>query len=101
MTYLDGLLLLMVLIWGSNFSIVKVALRDFPEVAFNAMRMAVGSAVFLATIRLTRDDAAPRAAVTRGDWTQLFFLGAIGTFLYQLCFVAGVGRTSVGNSSLI
>jgi len=91
----------MVLIWGSNFSIVKVALRDFPELAFNAMRMAVGSAVFLSAILLTRDRSAPRPALTRRDWTELFFLGAVGTFLYQLCFVAGVGRTSVGNSSLI
>src|SRR4051812_12311145 len=91
----------MVFIWGSNFSIVKVALRDFPETGFNAMRMAVGSAVFLATIRLTRNDAAIRPVLTRNDWIQLSLLGMVGTFLYQLCFVAGVGRTSVGNSSLI
>jgi drug/metabolite transporter (DMT)-like permease len=101
LTILDALLLLMVLIWGSNFSIVKVALRDFPELAFNGMRMAVGSAVFISTILLTRDRSAPRPPLTRRDWTELFFLGAVGTFLYQLCFVAGVGRTSVGNSSLI
>lgn len=91
----------MVFIWGSNFSIVKVALRDFPELAFNGMRMLVGSAVFLATIQLTRDPAAPRPPLTRIDWLQLTLLGVVGTFLYQLCFVAGVGRTSVGNSSLI
>ncbi len=91
----------MVLIWGSNFSIVKVAIRDFPELAFNAMRMAVGSVVFLSAIWFTRTGAEPRPTLTRGDWIQLTLLGAVGTFLYQLCFVAGVGRTSVGNSSLI
>ena len=101
MTGLDFLLLLMVLIWGANFSIVKVALRDFPELAFNAMRMVVGSLVFLAAIRFARDASNPRPALTRRDWLQLTLLGAVGTFLYQLCFVAGVGRTSVGNSSLI
>ncbi|HEX8031730.1 MAG TPA: DMT family transporter, partial [Vicinamibacterales bacterium] len=101
MNFLDLALLLMVLIWGSNFSIVKVAIRDFPELAFNAMRMAVGSAVFLSAIRLTRNPAEARPALTRGDWIQLTLLGAVGTFLYQLCFVAGVKRTSVGNSSLI
>jgi len=89
----------MILIWGSNFSIVKVALRDFPEIAFNAMRMIVGSAVFLSVIQFTKHEARP--ALTSRDWRELTFLGAIGTFLYQLCFVAGVGRTSVGNSSLI
>lgn len=99
-TVLDALLLLMVFIWGSNFSIVKVALRDFPEIAFNAMRMAVGSVVFLSVIAFTRS-ATTRAVITRRDWIELTLLGTVGTFLYQQCFVAGLGRTSVGNSSLI
>ena len=101
MTRLDLLLLVMILIWGTNFSVVKVALRDFPEIPFNAARLAVATAVFLAAILWTRDDRRPRPVVTRRDWIQLFFLGLVGTFLYQLCFVAGVRRTSVGNGSLI
>ena len=101
MTRLDLLLLLMILIWGSNFSIVKVALRDFPEIPFNAMRMVVGTVVFLSAIWFTRDRAKPRPPLTRTDLIQLFFLGLVGTFLYQLCFVAAVRRTSVGNGSLI
>lgn len=101
MTRLDLLLLVMILIWGTNFSVVKVALRDFPEIPFNATRLAVATAVFLAAIRWTRDDDRPRPPMTRTDWIQLFLLGLVGTFLYQLCFVAGVRRTSVGNGSLI
>jgi drug/metabolite transporter (DMT)-like permease len=98
---MDFLLLLMILIWGSNFSIVKVALRDFPEIPFNAMRMVTGTVVFLAALWFTRDRAKPRAPLTRTDWTQLFLLGFVGTFLYQFCFVSSVRRTSVGNGSLI
>ena len=91
----------MILIWGSNFSIVKVALRDFPEIPFNAMRMVVATIVFLAVLRLTRDEEEPRAVITRRDWVQLALLGAVGTFLYQFCFVGSVRRTSVANGSLI
>ncbi len=101
MTRLDFLLLLMILIWGSNFSIVKVALRDFPEIPFNAMRMVVATVVFLAMLRVTRDDERPRAALSRADWVQLVLLGTVGTFLYQFCFVGSVRRTSVANGSLI
>ena len=101
MTRLDLLLFVMILIWGTNFSLVKVALRDFPEIPFNAMRMVVGTTVFLAAIWLTRSRVRPRPPLTRTDWVQLFFLGMVGTFLYQLCFVAAVRRTSVGNGSLI
>ena len=100
MKALDFLLLLMVLIWGANFSIVKVALRDFPEVAFNAMRLAVATTVYLGVIFAT--PARTRLqTLTRKDWIELAFLGSIGTFLYQFCFVSAVKRTSVGNGSLI
>jgi drug/metabolite transporter (DMT)-like permease len=99
-TVLDSLLLLMVLIWGANFSIVKVALRDFPEVAFNAMRLAVAMTVYLIVIFATPARARLNA-LTRKDWIELAFLGSIGTFLYQFCFVSAVKRTSVGNGSLI
>ena len=100
MTVLDGLLLLMILIWGSNFSIVKVALRDFPEGPFNAMRLVTAMTVYLAVIFGT--SARQRLhALTRRDWIELFFLGSVGTFLYQFCFVASVKRTSVANGSLI
>lgn len=101
LTLLDAALLLMVLIWGSNFSVVKVALRDFPEIPFNAMRLLIGSAVFLGVIWWQRDSERQQAPLTRTDWLQLLFLGAVGTFLYQLCFVGGVRRTSVANGSLI
>ena len=90
----------MILIWGSNFSIVKVALRDFPEIPFNAMRMVVATLVYVAMLRVTSDEEKPRA-ITRGDWIQLLLLGIVGTFLYQFCFVGSVRRTSVANGSLI
>ena len=89
----------MILIWGSNFSIVKVALRDFPDTGFNAMRLLLASAVYLAAIRRTMPQE--RAAVTGRDWRALTLLGLVGTFFYQFFFVMGVSRTSVANSSLI
>ena len=100
MTVLDFLLLLMILIWGSNFSIVKVALRDFPEIAFNAMRLLVATTVYVGVIMATPARAQLRT-LSRRDWLEVLFLGSVGTFLYQFCFVSAVKRTSVGNGSLI
>lgn len=97
LTALDALLLLMVLIWGTNFSLVKVALRDFPEMAFNAMRMLTSAIVFVAVIASSRT----RPSFSRGDWIRLTLLGIVGTFLYQFMFVGGLKRTSAGNASLI
>jgi drug/metabolite transporter (DMT)-like permease len=103
---LDILLLLMIVIWGSNFSVVKYALRDFPEIPFNALRLIIASAVFLVAIAIVRSRAAAglRPAdppITAREWRSLVMLGIVGTGLYQLLFLAGVARTSVANSSLI
>ncbi|OFW36632.1 MAG: hypothetical protein A3J29_24030 [Acidobacteria bacterium RIFCSPLOWO2_12_FULL_67_14b] len=97
-TLLDAALLLMVLIWGSNFTVVKLALRDFPEVAFNAMRMITSAIVFLGVIAYSRGRP---VSPSRADWLRLVILGVIGTFLYQFLFVGGLKRTSAGNGSLI
>jgi drug/metabolite transporter (DMT)-like permease len=103
---LDVLLLLMIVIWGSNFSVVKYALRDFPEISFNALRLLIASAVFLIAIAVVRARARaglrpPEPEMTRREWGSVMFLGLIGTGFYQLLFLAGVARTSVANSSLI
>lgn len=92
----DGLLLLMVLIWGSNYTIVKAAFADVSHLAFNAARLTIASILFLAAI--TRQGF-PR--LSRRDWIQLILLGGAGHTLYQLFFMGGLVRTSVGNSSLI
>ena len=89
MTALDFLLLLMILIWGTNFSIVKVALRDFPEVAFNAMRLRRRARPSFSPSS-SRRRRARRCRRSRGaTGSSSSFLGSIGTFLYQFCFVVG------------
>jgi drug/metabolite transporter (DMT)-like permease len=95
---LDFALLLMVVIWGANFSAIKYALRDFPQTSFNALRLGLAAAVFLAAIALR---AKRDPALTRPDWLRIAWLGVIGHLLYQLAFVAGVARTSASNSALI
>jgi drug/metabolite transporter (DMT)-like permease len=102
LSLLDLFLVLMVLIWGANFSVVKVAMRDFPELAFNALRLVIGSSIFGAAIWWTRrrgDTATP--PITRADWRRLVVLGVVGHLVYQLMFLGGLKRTSVGNGSLI
>jgi drug/metabolite transporter (DMT)-like permease len=96
LTPFDGLLLLMVLIWGANYSVVKSAIGEIPPQVFNVLRMSVASAIFLAAL-LAR--GLPRVA--RADWARLALLGTVGHFVYQVCFMAGLSRTSASNSALI
>ena len=99
----------MTIIWGSNFSVIKSAFRELNPQAFNAVRMVVASLAFLVVMAAARWFA-PRtevstfyspARVTTREWGQLAVLGLIGHVLYQLCFIGGLARTSVANSSLM
>ena len=104
------LLLLMVLIWGSNFSVIKRAFEEVPPQAFNAVRIALASVVALAAVawtrhrgragRLSRVFYTPDALTAR-DRVGLIWLGFVGHFIYQFCFVEGVAATSVSNAALI
>lgn len=96
LTPIDVLLLLMVLIWGGNFTVVKAALQYVPPLAFNALRLLVASAVFLAAIAWT---GVPR--LTGREWQRVALLGIVGHFIYQMGFLGGLARTSASNSSLI
>jgi drug/metabolite transporter (DMT)-like permease len=94
---LDALLLLMAVFWGSNFTVVKIAVRDIPELPFNGLRLLVASAAFLVTVAVI--EGAPR--LTRAEWIRIVQLGIVGQVIYQLCFLGAVARTTVANSALI
>jgi drug/metabolite transporter (DMT)-like permease len=111
-TVMDVLLVLMVVVWGANYSVMKRAFAEVPPLAFNALRMAVASAVFLAAIRLARRPTTPIPAalrsvfhtphpLTRRDRWDLVWLGVIGHLGYQLLFALGVARTHASNAALI
>lgn len=118
---IDVLVVLATLVWGANYAIVKTALRELPELSFNALRLGIASVLFLAALAVYPAGApAPGSAATAGggregarrwfqtarrftprEWLVLLGLGITGHFLYQLCFLGSVARTSVANSSLI
>jgi drug/metabolite transporter (DMT)-like permease len=99
----------MTIIWGTNFSVIKSAVRELDPQAFNAVRMVVASLAFLAVMAAARwrPSATPNpayyspAAVTAREWGQLALLGLVGHVFYQFCFIGGLARTSVANSSLM
>jgi drug/metabolite transporter (DMT)-like permease len=91
----------MAVIWGSNYSIVKSAFAEVPPFAFNGLRLAVASLLFL--VILAVDARRSPAARTRilADWRAVAAIAVVGHALYQLLFIAGLARTSAANSALI
>lgn len=91
-----ALLLLMALIWGVNFSVVKYGTQVFTPLAFAGLRVGLAAAVLLA-VASTRKKRRPN----RKEILALIGLGMIGNGLYQILFVEGIARTRVGNAALI
>jgi drug/metabolite transporter (DMT)-like permease len=92
----DALLLLMALIWGVNFSVVKFATEVMSPLAFTGLRVMLAAVVLLSVV-LVRGGKFP----TRREIFTLMSLGILGNGLYQILFVEGLARTKVGNAALI
>ena len=109
--WVDAILLLMVLIWAVNYSVIKRAFLEIPPQPFNAVRVLIATAVFLIGMWMAASAARrgvnvsrifyTKSRPTRNDRWLLLGLGLIGNFIYQLAFVGGVALTSVSNSALI
>src|SRR5262245_56505495 len=103
---IHALLLLMTVIWGTNYALVKSAFRELDAQPFNALRLVLASLVMTATSHIARrstlhDIFHTPAPVTRPDWVRLAWLGLVGHCLYQYLFIGGLARTSVANGALL
>ncbi|MEM7307006.1 MAG: EamA family transporter [Planctomycetota bacterium] len=96
-TLADLLLVLVALMWGTNFSVIKVALAEFPPLTFNALRLvlSIGTMVLIARVM------GHSLAFGRADWGWIARLGLLGHTFYQALFIWGADGTTAGNSALL
>lgn len=92
----DALLVVMVLVWGLNYILLKAVLREITPFAFNAVRFAIAAAALAAIAALS---SAPRPSAP--DRRRLALLGLLGNTIYQFAFIKGVALTRAGNAALI
>ena len=84
-------------IWGINFSVVKVVLREMDPLALNALRFPLAALAFWVVLRARRGPTRPE----REDVPRILLLGLIGNVVYQACFILGLDLTLAGNASLL
>ncbi|NNF58723.1 MAG: DMT family transporter [Rhodothermaceae bacterium] len=98
----DAALLLVVLIWGLNFPIIKVPLAVMPPFTVNLFRFLVSIAVLgaLWAAEARRQGRAFAGAFRKQPWT-IGGLGLIGHVGYQVFFILGVANTTAGSAALI
>lgn len=89
--------MLVIVVWGTNYTVVKESLESVPPMAFMSLRFLL-AALAMALVLHLREGwiALPRATLLK-----LGALGLVGHTLYQFCFVVGVSRTTAANSGLL
>ena len=93
----DLALIVLSVIWGVNFSVIKIALREFDPLGFNAIRFALASLTLFVFLRLSGAVPFPE----RRHWGRIVLLGLLANVVYQLLFIYGVDRTLAGNAGLV
>ena len=95
-------LLFTVLVWGFNFPVLKAALAVMPPHAMNVFRLTV-SALVLGGLYVAQQKKAgePLFAPLRTHGWPLFWMGMLGYFFYQFCFIVGIDYTTAGSAALI
>lgn len=89
-------LVLMALIWGVNFSIVKFGTTLVDPLAYNGLRVMLAAVVLMAIVLLGRTSLPPRRVVL-----ALFSLGVLGNGVYQFLFIEGISRTRASDAALV
>ncbi len=93
----DIVLLLMVLIWAVNFSVIKAALAALPPLAFNALRFPLAALVVVVALWWQGKLPLPRPE----HRLRILGLSVLANVVYQLLFIFGMDRTRAGNASLL
>ena len=93
----DLSMMVILVIWGCHYIVMKNGLATIPPLAYNALRFLIATPVML--LVTLRDPGLMR--VSRRDFGLLALLTLIGPFGYQFFFALGLDRTTSTNSALL
>jgi drug/metabolite transporter (DMT)-like permease len=93
----DLMLIGMSIVWGINYSVVKIALEDLPPLSLNAIRFSVASLLLISFLWFKERNL----RIRREDISRLILLAIIGNTAYQLFFIYGISFTTAGNSAIL
>lgn len=93
----DLTMVLVVLIWGGNFAVLKTAYSQIAPFPFTAIRFALATVLMMLLLWWREGDC----RFPPGTFWKFVWLGVIGNTVYQAFFANGLARTTSANSSLI
>lgn len=93
----DILVILVSIIWGLNYVVVKIALREIEPMLFNCYRYIIGALVCWTILLIKEKDL----SISRKHIWQFALAGIVANGFNQIFFIYGVSKTTAGATSLI
>jgi len=93
----DLFMLSAVLVWGVNFSFVKIALREFSPLGFNGIRLFFASLILIFVLFISKEGF----SIQKSDLLKIFILSIIGNTAFQLLFIHGLNWTTASKTSIV
>ena len=90
-------LIVLTLIWGFNWPIMKLGVTGFPPLTFRALCFAIAIPVMWLGLRAMRVPL----TVQRKDWRQLFKLSIVNCLAWHATIVLAVGQLSSGRAAVL
>ncbi len=103
-----SVLLLFTVLWGGNFVLAEVALREVAPISFSVSRFLMGGGAMFAILYLqARTEARKNGArfrlfpaIDRADWPRLLLVSVLGATLAPWLGIEGLGLTNGARASL-
>ncbi|MGE5147240.1 MAG: DMT family transporter, partial [Candidatus Eiseniibacteriota bacterium] len=91
------LLILLVVVWGANWSIVKIGLEDITPFWLGATRLVLGTAALFALVALRGQLHLPR----RGDWPMVLDVGLLQMCAFMVLFNVALQYVEAGRAVIV
>ncbi len=85
------------LVWGFNWTAMKVAVTEIAPFTFRSLCLGVGSAVLFAALRASGQ----RLAVPRSEWRRLALIALFIITCWNLLVVFGIARIPSGRAAIL
>ncbi|HEX2546196.1 MAG TPA: DMT family transporter [Ramlibacter sp.] len=90
-------LVLLTLVWGINWPVMKVGVTDFPPLTFRALSMWLGLPVLGVAMVFLKVPF----RIRRQHWRELLWLAATNMFIWHVCIILAVRTLSSGRAAIL
>ncbi len=91
------MLVLLTLVWGVNWPVMKLGVADFPPLSFRAISIVLGLPLLAGVLVLFK---AP-FRVPRAHWPELLWLTATNMLVWHVCIILAVRTLSSGRAAIL